>query len=134
MSAVSRGVALCVPGNHDMKLMRKLRGREVQITHGLAESLAQLANEPEDFRKRVAEFIDEPCESLCPRPWQAGCGPRGHERDDAGGGSWFCEVRDFALYGETTGETDEFGLPVRFNWAAEYRGVAEVVVRTHACA
>ncbi|HEX6987246.1 MAG TPA: polynucleotide kinase-phosphatase, partial [Planctomycetaceae bacterium] len=36
-------------------------------------------------------------------------------------------VRDFALYGETTGETDEFGLPVRHNWAAEYRGPATVV-------
>ena len=59
MNAVARGAALCVPGNHDVKLMRKLRGREVQITHGLAESLAQLANEPEDFRKHVAEFIDD---------------------------------------------------------------------------
>ena len=37
------------------------------------------------------------------------------------------KVRDFALYGETTGETDEFGLPVRYNWAAEYRGKAMVV-------
>ena len=37
------------------------------------------------------------------------------------------KVRDFALYGETTGETDEFGLPVRYNWAAEYRGRASVV-------
>ena len=37
------------------------------------------------------------------------------------------KVRDFALYGETTGETDEFGLPVRYNWAAEYRGAAMVV-------
>src|SRR6202011_5510910 len=36
-------------------------------------------------------------------------------------------VRDFALYGETTGETDEFGLPIRYNWAAEYRGRAMVV-------
>src|SRR5207248_1637811 len=36
-------------------------------------------------------------------------------------------VREFALYGETTGETDEFGLPVRYNWAAEYRGRAVVV-------
>jgi protein phosphatase len=36
-------------------------------------------------------------------------------------------VRDFALYGETTGETDQFGLPVRHNWAAEYRGSAMVV-------
>ena len=37
------------------------------------------------------------------------------------------KVREFALYGETTGETDEFGLPVRYNWAAEYRGNAMVV-------
>src|SRR5207248_11531241 len=36
-------------------------------------------------------------------------------------------VRDFALYGETTGETDELGLPVRYNWAAAYRGQAAVV-------
>ena len=59
MNAVGNGAALCVPGNHDVKLVRKLRGRDVQITHGLAESLAQLANEQEDFRKQVAEFIDD---------------------------------------------------------------------------
>ena len=26
-------------------------------------------------------------------------------------------VRSFALYGDTTGETDEYGLPVRLPWA-----------------
>ena len=36
-------------------------------------------------------------------------------------------VREFCLYGESTGETDEFGLPVRLDWAAEYRGPAMVV-------
>src|SRR6185369_8179484 len=36
-------------------------------------------------------------------------------------------VRSFAMYGDTTGETDEFGLPVRLNWAADYRGKAMVV-------
>ena len=36
-------------------------------------------------------------------------------------------VREFALYGETTGETDDYGLPVRHDWAAEYRGRALVV-------
>src|SRR5262245_38087395 len=36
-------------------------------------------------------------------------------------------VREFCLYGDTTGETDEFGLPVRYNWASEYRGRASVV-------
>jgi protein phosphatase len=36
-------------------------------------------------------------------------------------------VCEFAFYGETTGETDEFGLPVRYNWAADYRGPVTVV-------
>jgi protein phosphatase len=31
------------------------------------------------------------------------------------------------MYGETTGESDEFGLPIRFDWAAHYRGAAVVV-------
>ena len=31
------------------------------------------------------------------------------------------------MYGETTGETDDFGLPVRYNWSADYRGKATVV-------
>src|SRR5882762_9052806 len=46
MSMVQDGAALCVPGNHDIKLMRKLRGKDVQITHGLANSLEQLDKEP----------------------------------------------------------------------------------------
>ena len=36
-------------------------------------------------------------------------------------------VREFCLYGQTTGETDEYGLPVRYPWANEYRGRAMVV-------
>jgi protein phosphatase len=37
------GSALCVPGNHDIKLMRALRGRQVSVGFGLGESLAELA-------------------------------------------------------------------------------------------
>ncbi len=37
------------------------------------------------------------------------------------------QVCDFALFGETTGETGEYSLPVRLNWAEEYRGQAAVV-------
>ena len=36
-------------------------------------------------------------------------------------------VRNFAMFGETTGEVDEFGLPVRIDWAREYRGKAAVI-------
>jgi protein phosphatase len=125
MSAVAGGTALCVPGNHDVKLMRKLRGREVQITHGLAESLAQLANEPEDFRKRVAEFIDDLVSHYVLDDGKLVVAHAGMKETMQGRGSG--AVREFALFGETTGETDEFGLPVRYNWAAEYRGAAAVV-------
>jgi protein phosphatase len=125
MNAVASGAALCVPGNHDMKLMRKLRGRDVQITHGLAESLAQLASEPEEFRKRVAEFIDDLVSHYVLDDGKLVVAHAGMKEAMQGRGSG--AVREFALFGETTGETDEFGLPVRYNWAAEYRGAAAVV-------
>lgn len=125
MNAVASDAAFCVPGNHDAKLMRKLRGREVQITHGLAESLAQLADEPEDFRKRVAKFIDDLVSHYLLDDGKLVVAHAGMKESMQGRGSG--AVREFALFGETTGETDEFGLPVRYNWAAEYRGAATVV-------
>jgi len=125
MNAVASGAALCVPGNHDVKLMRKLRGRDVQITHGLAESLTQLADEPEDFPKRVAEFIDDLVSHYVLDDGKLVVAHAGMKETMQGRGSG--AVREFALFGETTGETDEFGLPVRYNWAAEYRGLAAVV-------
>ena len=125
MNAVASGTALCVPGNHDVKLMRKLRGRDVQITHGLADSLAQLANETEDFHKRVADFIDDLVSHYVLDSGKLVVAHAGMKEGMQGRGSG--AVREFALFGETTGETDEFGLPVRYNWAAEYRGAAAVV-------
>lgn len=58
MSMVEAGTALCVPGNYDMKLVRKLKGRDVQITHGLADSLAQLDAELTAFRDKTCTFLD----------------------------------------------------------------------------
>ena len=52
------GIALCVPGNHDVKLARALRGKNVAQTHGLAESLTQLENETQEFREQVVDFIE----------------------------------------------------------------------------
>ncbi|MCG3125493.1 MAG: Bis(5'-nucleosyl)-tetraphosphatase, symmetrical [Phycisphaerae bacterium] len=125
MSMVADGVALCVPGNHDVKLMRKLRGKDVQITHGLAESLAQLEAESPEFRQQAADFIDELVSHYVLDDGRLVVAHAGMKAEMQGRGSG--KVREFALYGETTGETDEFGLPVRYNWAAEYRGQATVV-------
>ena len=125
MSMTGAGTALAVPGNHDSKLMRKLRGRDVQITHGLAESLKQLEDEPPEFKEKVADFIDSLVSHYVLDDGRLVVAHAGLKESLQGRGSG--KVRDFALYGETTGETDEFGLPVRYNWAAEYRGRAIVV-------
>ncbi|MFI6490900.1 polynucleotide kinase-phosphatase [Streptomyces sp. NPDC050564] len=125
MSMVGSGDALCVPGNHENKYGRYLKGRKVQHTHGLAETIAQMEEEGEEFRKQVREFLDGLVSHyvldggklvVC----HAGLPEKYHGRTSG-------RVRSHALYGDTTGETDEFGLPVRYPWAEEYRGRAAVV-------
>lgn len=125
MGMVEAGTALCLPGNHDDKLLRKLKGREVQIRHGLAETLAQLGREPPAFVERVRAFLEGLVSHYVLDDWRLVVAHAGMKEELQGRVSR--QVRDFALYGETTGETDEFGLPVRYNWAAEYRGRAKVV-------
>lgn len=125
MGMVAAGDALVVCGNHEQKLVRALRGRAVRISHGLGQSLEQLADTPEEFRKRVEEF----CDGLIAHyvldggrlvVAHAGLPERYHGRASS-------RVRGFALYGDTTGETDEYGLPVRYPWANDYRGQAMVL-------
>jgi protein phosphatase len=125
MSMVAAGSGLCIPGNHDVKLLRKLRGKDVRITHGLAESLAQLAGETPEFREEVTKFLDGLVSHYVLDDGNLVVAHAGMKEALQGRGSG--AVREFALYGETTGETDEFGLPIRYNWAAEYRGKAMVV-------
>ena len=125
MGMVGDGTALCVAGNHESKLVRKLGGRNVQISHGLAESLEQLETEPPEFRQRAAAFLDGLISHYVLDDGNLVVAHAGMKPEYQGRAS--ARVRDFCLYGETTGETDEFGLPVRYNWAAEYRGRAAVV-------
>ncbi|MGW2597984.1 polynucleotide kinase-phosphatase [Streptomyces klenkii] len=128
MGMVAAGNALCVPGNHENKLGRWLKGKKVQPTHGLAETIEQLEREDARdpaFRTQVQEFIeglvshyvlDDGKLVVC----HAGLPEKYHGRTSG-------RVRSHALYGDTTGETDEFGLPVRYPWAEDYRGRAAVV-------
>ncbi|MBI0318359.1 MULTISPECIES: polynucleotide kinase-phosphatase [Streptomyces violaceusniger group] len=128
MGMVASGAALCVPGNHENKLARYLKGRKVRVTHGLAETVEQLDREHRAdpaFVDRVRDFIESLVSHyvldggslvVC----HAGLPEKYHGRTSG-------RVRSHALYGETTGETDEFGLPVRYPWAEDYRGRAAVV-------
>lgn len=125
MGMVAAGSAIAVPGNHDDKLLRALRGKKVQTTHGLAETLEALRAETPAFRAEVERFLDGLVSHYVfdgGRLVVAHAGMRAEMQGRASG-----RVRDFALYGATTGEKDEWGLPVREKWAAEYRGRALVV-------
>ena len=140
------GSALCVPGNHDIKLLRKLRERnqtekfshgrnnrrksvEIQITHGLAETLAELGalpdEEREKFEEKVSAFLDSLVSHFLLDDGKLVVAHAGMKEEMQGRSSG--AVREFALYGETTGETDVFGLPIRYDWASEYRGRGTVV-------
>jgi len=125
MGMVASGNALCVPGNHEHKLVRALDGRNVQVTHGLAESLAQLAAEPADFRSTVHTFLDGLISHYVLDDGKLVVSHAGLIEKYQGRASG--RVRSFCLYGQTTGETDEYGLPVRYPWAQEYRGRAMVL-------
>jgi polynucleotide kinase-phosphatase len=125
MGMVGNGHALCVTGNHEAKLVRALGRRDVTTSHGLRETLDQLAAEDAAFAEQVRGF----CDALVAHyvlddgrlvVAHAGLPEKYHGRASG-------RVRAFALYGDTSGETDEFGLPVRYPWAQDYRGSAAVV-------
>ena len=124
MSMVQTGAALCVPGNHDIKLLRHLSGKKVTANHGLAETLAQLAEEPAGFAGQLRQFLDGLVSHYVLDGGRLVVAHAGLPEAMQGRGSG--AVRAFALFGETTGETDEFGLPVRYEWARDYRGRALV--------
>ncbi len=119
------GHAFCVPGNHDWKLVRWMRGQNVTVAHGLAQSIEEVSRLSGDEKADAMRFL---------------AGLPSHYVFDGGKlvvahaglreelhGRVTPSIRELCLYGETNGETDEFGLPVRLNWAADYRGEAMVV-------
>ncbi|MEV6771762.1 polynucleotide kinase-phosphatase [Nocardia sp. NPDC051030] len=125
MGMVESGNALCVTGNHEFKLVRALDGRKVKVAHGLAESLAQFEGEDAEFRKTAQEFMRALVSHYVLDKGKLVIAHAGLKEEYHGRTSG--RVREFAMYGESTGETDDYGLPVRYPWANDYRGKALVL-------
>lgn len=126
MGMCAEGSGRCVMGNHDFKLEKWLRGKnKITISHGLDLTVAELEQTSPEFRASVRKFID----GLRSHAWLADgqlvIAHAGLKEEMHGRGSG--AVRAFAMFGDTTGEVDEFGLPVRLDWARNYAGKAEVV-------
>jgi len=124
MEMVARGQAMAVMGNHDDKFLRWLKGHDVKLTAGLERTVEQVSGEDTAFRDKTREFL----EGLPSYAWlddghlvvaHAGIKPDMLARNTK-------PVRQFCLYGDTSGKLDAAGLPERFNWAFDYAGEAMI--------
>ncbi|WP_287160981.1 polynucleotide kinase-phosphatase [Mesorhizobium sp.] len=125
MSMVAAGTAYCVQGNHERKLGRWLEGRKVTVAHGLQQTIDQLDAQDRGLREALPAFLDGLRSHVWLDSGRLAVAHAGLREEMIGRGSG--AVREFALYGETTGEIDEFGLPVRADWAMAYRGKTAVI-------
>jgi protein phosphatase len=125
---MTAGHALCVPGNHDAKFVRAARGQKVKQTHGLTQTLDQYALwEPLHGGSLAAgaDFLDRLVSHYVLDDGRLVVAHAGLTQQLQGRSSGV--VREFCVYGDVTGETDEEGYPVRRDWAVNYRGPAKVV-------
>jgi protein phosphatase len=125
MDMVADGRAFCVVGNHEAKVEKWLAGKDVKMSHGLQATVDDLEAAGAAFKARVKGFIGKLVSHYILDGGKLAIAHAGIKEQMQGRASG--RVREFCMYGETTGETDEYGLPVRHNWAAEYRGKTKVV-------
>ena len=125
MDAVASGAALVVRGNHDMMLQRHLRGMKVPLVHGFDRTAEQFALAPQALRTEAKKFVEAMTSHLLLDGGKLAVAHAGVREEMQGRAGKL--VRQFCTYGETTGETDEYGLRVRHDWARDYRGKAAVV-------
>lgn len=125
MDMVKAQKAFCICGNHDEKLNKFLMGKNVNLNHGLDKTVQQLESTSKEFRNEVKEFLNGLIAHYVLDDGKLVVAHGGLPEEMHGRAA--AAVRAFCLFGETTGEIDEFGLPVRYNWAKNYKGKAMVV-------
>lgn len=125
MNMVESGIAFCVNGNHDDKLRRKLQGRDVQIKHGLEESLTQLESETAVPKEDIVKFLTKLPSHYVFDDGKLAVSHAGLKQEYIGIES--PKIRAFCKYGETNGEVNELGLSIRHPWAQDYQGDTLIV-------
>lgn len=125
MAMEAAGSSLCVMGNHDDKLKRYLSGKKTKLTHGLQQTVDELEGQTPEFVKELRDWIDRRISHYVLDGGSLAVAHAGIKENLQGRAAG--AVRSFCLYGETTGETDEWGLPERLDWARHYKGKAAVI-------
>lgn len=125
MNMVKSGNAVAVPGNHDVKLLKYLDGKNITHSHGIDKTIEEIEACDDEFKSEVREFIYGLVSHYVLDGGKLVIAHAGLKQEYIGRGS--PRVRDFCLYGDTTGETDSYGLPVKLDWTSDYRGAATIV-------
>jgi len=125
MSMVNDQIAFCVMGNHDNKTAKMLFGKNIKLKYGLEDTVSQMEGLSDETREEIRVFLDNLVSHYILDNGKLVVAHAGLKEELQGRSSG--RVREFSMYGETTGETDEYGLPVRCDWAQDYRGKAIVV-------
>ncbi|NLC94595.1 MAG: AAA family ATPase [Bacilli bacterium] len=125
MTMVKDGIAFCVQGNHDNKLYRMLAGHNVMVNHGLELTRQELTQESAIFKQEVEAFLKDLPTHLILDDGKLVVAHAGIKEEYIGRHSK--EIKAFTLYGDTTKELDEWGLPERRVWAHDYKGNALIV-------
>ena len=128
MKMHSSGRALSVIGNHDDKLRRYLKGNPIRVSYSLSGTIESLDERSEDFRSSVLNFLESlPHQIIIDDSLvvaHAGIKEdliRVDNRDS----------RECCLYGPRTDEKDESGVPIRSDWAQDYKGEHRIVYGHH---
>jgi protein phosphatase len=125
MRAVDAGVALSVPGNHEARLVRWLRGNQVDRDGGMEATIAELTDASADFRQMLETFLDGSVSHYVLDRGNLVVAHAGLKESLQGRGS--AAVRTFALHGEAPWE-DEGAAPASTPaWVDDYQGAARVV-------
>ncbi|HEX2862981.1 MAG TPA: metallophosphoesterase [Deinococcales bacterium] len=128
LPGLNSGELLAVPGNHDDKYARYLSGSRVTIANGLEDTIAQVdrldTRERRMLQHAFRRWFEEASWHLLLDEGRlvvahAGLTPELFGRSGR-------QVRSRALYGEVLGY-DAGGLPIRRDWARDYRGQPLVV-------
>jgi len=122
---VAQKKALLVLGNHDHKLLRYLNGEKVTINHGLEQSITSLDSLSAAQKEAIITFLSQTPYYLQLDQGRLVVAHAGIEQPMIG--KYAGRIKSFCLYGKTDGRTDEFGLPIRLNWAETYSGGAQII-------
>ncbi len=126
INMVNNGTGMAVIGNHDDRLLRYLTGNEVDTTHGMQNTIAELKNQPESFKVEILNFLQNLPSHLVLDEEKlvvvhAAIKPEFINKNSKA-------VREFCMYGQTEGDLNSFEVPTRiFEWTKSFTGKTTIV-------